>query len=155
MQEIKLTQGKLAIVDDDDFERLNAYKWHAVKACNTFYAERNASKKNGRTGKTILMHREIIATTSPILVTDHIDGDGLNNQKSNLRVVSRRQNCQNRINKPGTSKYPGVDWISGKKRWRARIEIDGTRKALGTFSVEENAFLAYRAAVEQTGERIL
>ena len=114
---IPLTQGKYAIVDPDDFERLNKHKWCAVKSCNTFYAGRTiyVGKKN----ISIRMHRQILHPPENLFV-DHINHNGLDNRKANLRPATRSQNSRNRIiirRKNSTSKYKGVRWDKNKKKW--------------------------------------
>lgn len=108
MKEIPLTQGKVALVDDEDYELVNSLKWYAHLQSGTFYAMRHTPRTDTETRKLIGMHKFIIKTPDEF-ETDHIDGDGLNNQKSNLRVVTTRENQQNQ-HKEKTSKYPGVSW---------------------------------------------
>ena len=84
MKKIELTQGKVALVDDCDYERLNRYKWHTFKHLNLFYAARNSPRINGKK-HMIQMHYEIIGKPPKGFVTDHIDGDGLINLRSNFR----------------------------------------------------------------------
>jgi hypothetical protein len=137
MKEIKLTQEKVALVDDEDFEYLSSFKWFAHKSFNTYYAV--------TTKKTIGMHHFIIGKPPKGLVTDHIDGDGLNNQKSNLRHVSVRENGQN-LHIQKTSKYTGATLHRGGK-WMSQITINGKSKYLGLFDKEELAHLAYKKAL--------
>lgn len=123
MKKIKLTQGKFALVDDEDFVELNKFKWYTGKYYkNTcVYAIRRDNK-----GKTILMHREIMQTPSG-MVTDHIDHNGLNNQKNNLRSCSHAQNIRNSAKRiKGTSLYRGVSsrTVNGHKYYRGRIYVD-------------------------------
>jgi hypothetical protein len=141
MREIPLTQGKIALVDDDDFEELNKYKWCARVREHTSYAERKESK----TRKIIRMHREVLKYIPDGMFTDHIDGNGLNNQKYNLRIVTTRQNAQNR-HQIKTSKYPGVVWHSRDKKWYARIIVDGKQNSLGYYDLEDDAANAYNIA---------
>jgi hypothetical protein len=143
MKEIPLSQGKVALVDDEDYERLNQFHWFAHKVVNTFYAERHPrSFPNKRA--YIKMHAEIIHIPKE-LVCDHIDGNGLNNQKCNLHAVTKRQNAQN-LHIKKTSKYPGVCWNKSEGKWNARICIDGKRTDLGRFKSEEAAALRYKLA---------
>ena len=154
MKEIKLTQDKTVLVDDEDFELLKNHKWSAIKQPNTFYAVRMPSRSLGKR-KHIRMHCEIMANLPTGMMVDHIDGNGLNNQKNNLRIVTQRQNLQHRINYPKTSKYPGVHLLKINKKWRAQARIDGKKKALGTFSEEIDAFVAYQKICETIGEGVL
>jgi len=139
MREIKLTQGKVAFVDDEDFEELNKFKWYAHKHRNTYYALRGFPIR-------FTMHRELIFVPQG-LITDHIDGNGLNNQKSNLRAVTNRVNGQN-LHIKKTSQFPGVYWDKTKQKWKSRIKIKGVLKYIGDFKNEEEAATAYRVTVE-------
>lgn len=148
MKQIKLSQGKVALVDDEDYEELNKYKWYSYKGGNTFYAGRNFNS-NGKQ-KTIKMHR-IIMNTPKEMETDHIDGNGLNNQKSNLRIVTHRQNGQNkRINK--SSRFVGVCWNEINNKWRAQIKINKKHKSLGVFDTELEAHNAYQNKLKEINE---
>lgn len=88
------------------------------------------------------------------MVVDHIDGNGLNNQRENLRVVTYRQNCQNR-HTPKTSIYPGVSWCKYKKRWFASIKINGKNRKLGRYNLEIDAYNAYTDALKSIGETVI
>ena len=150
---IPLTQGKYAIVDPEDFERLNKHKWHAVKNGNTFYAIRCAGPRNKTT--YIRMHREVIHPPDH-LVVDHINHNGLDNRNANIRPATRSQNNFNRLiikRKGASSKYKGVSWRKRRKRWRARIHVNGQYKFLGHFKEEIHAAKAYdKAAKKYHGE---
>ena len=148
VKEIALTQGKFALVDDTDYERLNKFKWFTKRYKNSCYAARNGNKRGD---KLILMHR-IILNTPEDMETDHIDGDGLNNQKSNLRVVTKKQNGQNQTKRQyKTSPLSGVCKAHGTK-WKARLVREGVCKHLGCFDTEEEAHLAYINALSNIGE---
>ena len=156
MKTIALTQSKVALVDDQDYAWLNQWKWCANKYKNKtriiWYALRAAPRKNGKQ-RTILMHR-VIAARTRITDVDHRDCDGLNNQRSNLRPATRRQNLHHQCKQPGrSSRFKGVYWYKQTNRWKAQITINGKRKHLGYFVNEEDAARAYdRAAVEAFGE---
>ena len=92
MKEIPLSQGKVALVDDEDYKYLNQWKWYAAKQGNDFYAFRNDYTVSPP--KTVRMHREVLVEDPRDI--DHIDGNGLNNQKVNLRYCTHSQNHQNR-----------------------------------------------------------
>ena len=106
VKEIILSQGKVTLVDDEDFEYLNQWNWAAQPRPNTFYACRNMKLNDGKY-RFLQMHRVILNPKQEVFI-DHIDGNGLNNQKSNLRLCTSRQNTQNKSNINKTSKYPGV-----------------------------------------------
>lgn len=141
---IPLTQGKMAIVDDEDYEWLNQWKWFADRHPNTCYAVRRADGKNHK------MHRMIL--NSPLnMETDHINGNGLDNRRCNLRVCTRSQNQMNRQGKRNSSsRYKGVCWDEKSHKWRARIFIDSRNQHLGFFDDEHEAALAYDQAAEKS-----
>lgn len=140
-REIQLTQGKVALVDDADYEFLSRWKWHACRSRGKWYARRNERLGNG---KRILVQMQHVLCGKG---SDHKDGDGLNNQRDNLRVATHHQNCLNRPPKKGSSsKYKGVSWYKRGKSWGAYIKLDGKQYHLGRFSTEEEAARAYDAA---------
>lgn len=144
---IPLTKGKYAIVDPDDYERLSKYRWCAVRGRDTFYAVRWGSRKRGERRKCYQMHREIIGVGAGQLC-DHINGDGLDNRKANLRAVTCAQNRWNsgKSRGVGRSKYKGLAWDSRGRRWEVRISVNGKRKYIGRFKDETEAARAYDAA---------
>lgn len=141
MKFIPLTKGYVALVDDEDFEMLSQWKWHAALRCNKPYATRSIwDSKNKRT-ITIIMHREILKAPKDKFV-DHKNGDTLNNQRSNIRLCTRAENQRNRRpNKGSTSKYLGVYWDKRKSKWC--MGINGRRE--GYFNDEQEAARAYDA----------
>lgn len=146
-KQIQLTQGQVAIVDDEDFALVYGRKWYAHKNKNTYYAKTWVAGEN----KTISMHRLILGNSE--LVTDHIDGDGLNNTRKNLRRCTRQQNGRNQVVRtyPGkASRYKGVFL---DRKWKAQITVNGKYKFLGRFENEIDAAHAYdKAAKELFGE---
>ena len=147
-KEIPLTQGKVTIVDDEDYDWLIQWKWHAHKGGKNYYAARGSRKKDGE-GKPslIYMHTEIIGEKIGYEV-DHGDGNGLNNRRNNLKHVTRRQNMQNRHDYK-TSKYPGVSWNCGIKRWQATVSLMGKQMHLGYYHTPDEAFKVYCNALEE------
>lgn len=148
MKEIKLTQGRVTLVDDEDYEYLNQFKWCAHKTPNTFYAVRNAYI-NGKQ-VTVRMHAEILGISGG----DHADGDGLNNQRCNLRICTHQQNMWNRqIHKITKYKYIGVQLNPHGGKWIARIRYNGKNIHIGSFVDEIDAAKAYNTkAIEFRGE---
>jgi hypothetical protein len=141
MKEIKLPKGFTAMVDDDDFERLSAFSWLVRKASKLVYAVRHERIN----GKIVwhYMHREILNPPNSAKI-DHIDRNGLNNTRSNLRLCSHKENMWNRSGSSNaSSKYKGVylDKIRGK--WGARIMVNGNPIRIGNFYSEKVAALAY------------
>ena len=151
---IPLTQGKYAIVDPDDYRWLSKYKWHAIKQGRNFYAARHIKDKNGKQ-RQIFMHRQICRIPDHLLV-DHINRNGLNNSKANLRPATYSQNNQNRskcMSRKFSSRYKGVTWNRGHRLWQADIRFNGRRIFLGSFESEIRAAKAYdRAAKRHHGE---
>ncbi len=118
MKEIQLSQGKIAVVDDEDYEYINQWKWSYL---SSGYAVRSLWSLLG--SKTILMHR-IIANTPIGMDTDHINGNRLDNRKSNLRVCTHAENTRNiPMHKDNKIGYKGVQ--KHGKSWRARILVNG------------------------------
>jgi hypothetical protein len=147
MKEIQLTKGFVTLVDDEDFNYLNQFKWFVFKKSLTYYATRESK------GEKILMHR-IIAKTPYNLQTDHIDRNGLNNQKYNLRICTHGQNQINRA-KWGRGKYKGVGTIRricNKKVYiyfQAYINHEKRSIYLGCFRTEIDAARAYNEAAKK------
>lgn len=150
MELISLTHGLFAQVDDSDFEYLNQWRWFAHKQRNTYYAVRNCQiTKRKRT--IIRMHRLILGLQNPKIFCDHIDHNGLNNQRSNLRKATPAQNLANRsASLNSTSKYLGVSLstVSNKygsiyTSWKAAIQKDGHVIHIGRFKTEDQAAIAY------------
>lgn len=147
MKAIPLTQGKVALVDDEDFDWLNKWKWCATKDRNTWYAVR-AQWKNGKYIR-IIMHRLILRAPCGT-ETDHKDRNGLNNQRDNLRLATTVQNQQNKIKQRGlSSQYKGVSWRKDIAKWRVQIFIKGKRLYLGHFHSEKQAANAYDRAARK------
>lgn len=138
-------------IDDTDFEQLKFYNWSVKPHCKTFYAVR-ADYSTG-VYKKIFLHRQLLGVTDPDVVVDHIDGNGLNNQRSNLRVCDRANNgCNKRTKKRKQSPFKGVGKTKGGK-FKARIGVKGKVINLGLFSTAEEAALKYNeAAVLYHGE---
>lgn len=152
MKEIPLAKELVALVDDADYEYLNCRKWGVAKTGNVFYAKRTIKTLNGKE-TTVFMHIEIIGKKEGY-ETDHINGNGLDNQRHNLQHVTHRQNLQN-IHTKTSSKYPGVSWYKTTSKWRACIWIADKLKHLGYFTDELAAFHAYNKAVNELGEIII
>lgn len=155
MKEIPLTQGRVALVDDANYGWLNQWKWCAARAsCQyLFYATRNVRTSGHRYYEH--MHRAILGLQpGDGKQCDHVDGDGLNNQRSNLRISSQTENMHNRRKLiVGTSKYKGVCWYRRERKWRARIRVNRKLISLGYFASETDAALAYnRAARKHFGD---
>jgi hypothetical protein len=153
MKKIFLTQGKSALVDDGDYEKLKRFKWHAQhQRCGNWYAARNINR-NGK-HEIQYMHNAISKSRADTQ-TDHADGDGLHNWRNNLREITRGQNQHNQKVRTGkkSSRFKGVYWHKPSERWVSQITIDGKTQALGYFKDEVDAANAYDdAAMEHFGE---
>ena len=142
MKEILLTHNKVAIIDDDVIDLILEYKWRARKNKNrnTWYALGHKYIK----GKmfNVKMHRLVMGKST--LQVDHIDCDGLNNQRSNLRFATQSQNSMNQRPQVGkASKYKGVHFNKNNKNFVSRIQINGTRIHIGVYVNEIDAAKAY------------
>jgi len=143
MKTIELTQGYVALVDDEDFERAVQYRWFASVRKNTVYAQRSTPRVGGKQGVQSL-HRFILwlpGGQKPEV--DHEDRNGLNCQRHNLRSATGQQNSYNRKAK---QKYKGVSWCKSHEKWRSRIHINNKEVHLGYFDTQELAVTAYDIA---------
>lgn len=144
---IPINNGGFAQIDPCDFELVVSRHWYAVKRsqgrAETVYAE---SAKRPQTH----MHRLILGGLCAGMVVDHINGDGLDNRRSNLRVCTQRENSRNRRAVHG---YRGVSWKADIGRWRARIMVDRREISLGAFDTQALAAAAYNeAAIKHHGQ---
>ena len=144
MKKIKLANGKsFALVDDEDYEELSQYRWNAQKWMRSriTYAQRSV-RADGKRG-VVLMHRQVMDAAKGSRV-DHINHNGLDNRRCNLRFCTHSQNLHNsRKQKGTTSKYKGVIWDNQGNRWRAGASFKGKTVFLGSFHDEESAARAY------------
>lgn len=155
MKKIPLSQGRFALVDDEDFERLNQYNWYASynQPEGNLYVKRNLKKENGEK-TSVLMHREILSPSASEQI-DHINHNSLDNQKKNLRICSGEENLRNAVKKaPATSQNKGVYWHKRDKKWCARVKIpNGKQSWIGSYISEIEAAKAYdKSARELFGE---
>lgn len=140
MKEIKLTQGKVVLVDDIDFDWLNQWKWYYDHG----YARRDFGGRNNKIH--IYMHRLIITGKE----IDHINGNGLDNRRSNLRVATHADNLKNMTkHKDTVSGLKGAYFAKDKNRWFSRIMVNGKNFFLGYFSTKEESAKAYDAASKE------
>jgi hypothetical protein len=153
--EIPLTQGYVALVDDEDAERVLAMgKWYPLKKGRGVNARvcawRQPYDPSAKRRKTIYMHRVIL--DAPVgMDVDHINHNELDNRRANLRVCNRSENMRN-LRKPegGTSRYKGVHFEAQTRRWKAQIRSpEGKQTNLGRFDAEEEAARVYDAAARK------
>jgi AP2 domain. len=147
---VPLTRGYVALVDASDYPRvIAAGRWHARPHGRTVYAQRHISLSDGRRS-TQQMHNFITG----VIGVDHVNGDGLDNRRTNLRVTTQAQNCANtRRRSNNKSGFKGVSWKANSRAWVAQIKRGDKSHHLGLFSDPEEAARAYdAAAVELFGE---
>ncbi len=152
MKQIALSRGLVALVDDEDYEKVKAYNWYARsnERGETWYAVRVVYNQDGTT-QTIRMHNFIMGIPEGMQM-DHVDRNGLNNQRQNMRVATRSQNMANRDIPLGTNPYRGV-YETSSGRWRATIAHQGRGTHLGVYDTAEEAARSWdKKAKELHGE---
>lgn len=143
MKKIQISQGRFIIVDDEDYEYLMQWKWHYH---NGGYAARCIRNKGNK--KTILMHREILGLKKGE-IGDHINHNGLDNRRENLRKCTYSQNNMNRSkNKLSNGIYKGITLHKPSKLWTAKIKHNSKTKSLGYFKTQKDAAKAYNKAAK-------
>src|SRR3990167_9441496 len=147
-KKIKLTQGKSAIVDNEDYGKLASHKWYALKSGRGYlYAVRD-TRKGGKL-KRFYMHREVINPKRGMFV-DHSNHDGLDNRKGNLRICTNAENCRNqRASKSNATGLKGIHWHKRDMCWQAGIRTDGRNIYLGSFGGKKDAAYAYNVAAKK------
>jgi len=152
MKTIPLSQGRYTIVDDDDFDYLSQFRWHVVRYG---YGKHEYAARNSRTDgklRIVRMHRELMQPPEGMWV-DHINGDGLDNRRCNLRLCTPHQNTMNR--RPSYNRFKGVQHVSyrHKESFIAIIQESGRVHHIGSFKTPEEAAMAYdKAALRYHGE---
>lgn len=148
MKQIPLSQGKFALVDDEDYHFLMQWKWYY----NNKYvvSSINYRKPNGKRGNSKMRMHQVLMNTPNGMITDHIDGDPLNNQRSNLRICTCAENVRNRKSRPNsTSRFKGVCRTKDLKKWQAHIMAHGKAFYLGLFTKEIDAARAYNEKAKE------
>ena len=158
MREIPLSQGFVALVDDEDYPALVVHRWFAVRSGQAFYARRNLSRAGGTPRASICMHQAILGKPPAGHEIDHIEHRPnedriIDNRRSNLRFVTRAQNSANHRKFRGRSIFKGVSLHLASGLWRATLRVGGRHRNVGYFKFEVNAASAYDlAAVAARGD---
>ncbi len=143
MKKIKLSQGKVALVDDEDYERVNQYKWCYQRCVRPSGEYQGYAIKSLHPGQ-MRMHRFIIGAKKGEEV-DHINGNKLDNRRKNLRIVSHNVNLHNiKVRKDSKTKTKGVTWIKRLKKYRAYIQVNSKQYHLGYFKSKVTAARKYK-----------
>lgn len=144
MKQIQLTQNKIALVDDSDYEILTQFKWCYSP---TGYAVRGTRSRKEGWQKLIYMHRAVLETEANV---DHINGDKLDNRRENLRVATQGQNLMNTAKRSDNiSGYKGVSWDKEKRKWVAQIHYQGKHIHIGRYLTPIGASEAYRIKAKE------
>lgn len=147
--EIPLSRGHKAQIDEDDYPLISQFSWHAKPHGKTVYPQTNFRNKDG-SWTTKKMHQIILGDCDGLEV-DHIDRDGLNNSRSNLRFVSRGVNVENRgMHRNNTSGYKGVSFNKASGKFVAYITRNGKRCHLGYHESIEQAVQARNEAINES-----
>ena len=143
----------VTLVDDEDFERVDQFKWHVGKDKNIYYAKRNIAISEEKHTLQKL-HRFIINITDPKIQIDHKNGDSLDNRKENLRLATGQENSRNRKKRnDNTSGYKGVSWNRERQKFVASIKFNSKILFLGYFDTAEEASSVYETkALKEFGE---
>lgn len=151
--EIPLTQGKVALVDDEDYPLISQFRWYAHLQYEVWYARTRYPKWKDHKGtpppdKKTYMHRMVLGVSDPAQKIDHINHDGLDNRRENLRICTPSENLYNmRKIAPASSKYRGVYWGKGDQKWKASATYCGKKHNLGSFESEIEAAKGYNKYV--------
>jgi hypothetical protein len=147
-RKIPLTQGQTAIVDAEDYKKLAKYKWFAAKEGRSYYARRKRKSTDVGWGRcNVKMHREILEVPAGKFI-DHINHNGLDNRRANLRIVTQEQNMWNK-RKNYNTRYKGVSWLKRNSKWQVKIGYKNKRIFIGYFDDEESAAKAYDAKARE------
>ena len=147
---IPLSGGYFALVDAEDYERVSRFAWKAsVRKRKDGTVAKVYAQRSRRDGGSPMMHRTILGYDGPKMV-DHINGDGLDNRKANLRIATRSQNMANQqIGLANTSGRKGVTWHRGDRKWQAQIKVSGKMFYVGSFACIDEAKAAYDVAAKK------
>ena len=144
IKKIKLTQSKETFIDSEDYEKIKSYNWYYH---SSGYAA--CKQKINNIWKTILLHRVIMNCPNNKQI-DHINGNGLDNRKENLRICTHAENGRNTKKRKGTtSKYKGIYWYKALSKWSVRIRFNYKWIFIGYFNDEKEAAKAYNEKAKE------
>lgn len=148
-----LPSGEAVLLDHEDFDRVSQFSWSLSRSGANCYAVHSRAATRSRPPLTLLMHRLILGLgrADRWVVVDHINGNGLDNRKANLRVCTQQENLRNqRKRRHSRSRFKGVSPVAFSKtgKWAAKLWINGHLMHLGTFATEEEAARAYDEAIQ-------
>ena len=148
MKKIPLSQGKFALIDDEDYSEIAKYRWYFCK--KTGDARRHDKDCDWRLSRKVLMHRQL-TNAKPGLVVDHINGNRLDNRRSNLRVCTQAENCINTKPRKNKSGYTGVYYtrVSKNKPWQARVQLNNKQYHFGFHRTRREASEARDAGAKK------
>lgn len=143
-----LSERRYALIDTEDVLRVRQFKWSLTSRRRKTYAQARLAPSRGGDGRTVLLHAFLVPLVSD--TRDHINGDGLDNRKCNLRPATFVENGRNRHSRKAkvTSKYCGVSWFSGRRTWRVQITYNNRNRFIGYFDNEEDAAVAFNVAAQ-------
>lgn len=147
MAQVTLKTGEVVLIDDVDYPLVSQYRWYRRNDGRTTYAIAHSQNEGKR--KTVSMHRLLMGESA--LAVDHVNHDGLDNRRSNLRWATPKQNCRNSRPHQGR-RFKGVGYMHGRnlsKPWKAQIRINGNQEFLGYFETEEEAARAHDNAAKR------
>lgn len=136
--------GKYMLIDDEDYHLVSSFSWH-LRPDGYASARVHGSYPKG---KSILAHKLIMPESSDHQV-DHINGNGIDNQKSNLRLVTHQQNQWNQKKTSGSSKYKGICWDNERQKWLTQIGFNNKNIYIGRFETEHHAAMAYDISAKE------
>ncbi len=150
MKQIKLVNHNIfCLVDDEDYAMLNCFDWYLIERVDGCYAYTKINRQ------TVYMHQLVLPSNDANLTPDHINRNGLDQRKENLRLATPSQQCANRKKQSNglSSKYKGVCWDKENKKWIVHIKVNGKQIHLGRFRNENRAAKTYNeAATKHFGE---
>lgn len=145
IRKIPLTQGKEALVDECDYAELAKFKWYAHRQGRNYYARRIAWIGKGEKRPVVYMHRAVLGNVAGQV--DHVNGDGLDNRRENLRLCSHAENQRNRRKRvDSASMFKGVHLSAKDGRWHVQLKYQGSKLCFGSFDTEEEAARVYDEA---------